>query len=61
MISGCETQNAVNTAAIKMILDAQMIEHLLSRQDVEDRKQLLLLGQKKDKDLMCTDHGVHAN
>lgn len=26
MIDGCENQNEVNTSAIKMMLDAQMIE-----------------------------------
>ena len=31
MIGGCENQNEVNTRAIKMILDAQMIEQLIQR------------------------------
>ena len=30
-----------------MMLDAQMIDHLIQRQDVEDRKRLLSLGIDK--------------
>ena len=46
MIGGCENQNEVNTRAIKMILDAQMIEQLMQRQEVADRKQLLVMASK---------------
>ena len=60
MISGCELQNQVNTQMIKMMLDAQMIEHLIQRQEVEDKKRLLVMAFKKDKELMSTDLGVHA-
>ena len=60
MIGGCENQNEINTRAVKMILDAQMIEQLVQRQDIEDRKHLLLMAQKNHKDLMSTDLGVHA-
>ena len=60
MLHGCENQNEVNTRAIKYMLDAQMIEQLVQRQDVEDRKQLLVLAMKKDKDLLSTDLGVVA-
>ena len=58
MLHGCENQNEVNTRAIKYMLDAQMIEQLVQRQDVEDRKQLLVLAMKKDKELLSTDLGV---
>jgi len=44
MIGGCENQNEINTRAIKMILDAQMIEQLLQRQEIEDRKQLMVMS-----------------
>ena len=60
MLSGCENQNIINTRAIKKMLDAQMIEQLVQRQDVEDRKRLLVLATKKDKDLLSTDMGVTA-
>ena len=36
----------ISSKAIKMILDAQMIDHLIQSQDVEDRKNLLMLGLK---------------
>lgn len=37
-----------------------MIEQLVQRQDIEDRKRLLVLAAKKDKELLSTDLGVHA-
>ena len=40
-------QNDYNTLAIKKMLDAQMIDQLIQRQDVEDRKRLLMLGVDK--------------
>ena len=43
-IDNCLEQNEINTNAIKMILDAQMIDHLMQRQDVEDRKNLLMIA-----------------
>ena len=44
MLSGCENQNNINTRAIKMMLDAQMIEQIVQRQDIEDRKRILVLA-----------------
>ena len=38
-----------------------MIEQLVQRQDIEDRKRLLVLATKKDKDLLSTDLGVTGN
>ena len=32
------TENSVNTNALKMVLDAIMIDQLIARQDIEDRK-----------------------
>ena len=49
-IEDCVEQNEVNTNAIKMILDAQMIEHLMQRQDVEDRKNIVLTALEKEGD-----------
>lgn len=37
-------QNEWNSKAIKQMLDVQMIEHLVQRQDVEDRKKLMMFG-----------------
>lgn len=44
LLDTCVQQSEHNTCAIKMVLDAQMIDHLIQRQDVEDRKRLLMLG-----------------
>ena len=60
MVNGVENQNIVNTRAIKMMLYAQMIEQLVQRQETEDRKQLLVMASKTNKELMSTDGGVHA-
>ena len=60
MVNGVENQNIVNTRAIKMMLYAQMIEQLVQRQETEDRKQLLVMASKTNKELMSTDGGVPA-
>ena len=42
----CQDHNESNLQAIKMVLDATMINHLIMKQDIEDRKNLLMLGSK---------------
>ena len=37
-------QSDYNTMAIKMMLDAQMIDQLMQRQEVEDKNRILMLG-----------------
>ena len=37
-----------------------MIEQIVQRQEIEDRKRLLVLAQKKDQEMLSTDLGVHA-
>ena len=44
IVGACVSQNEHNTRALKMMLDAQMIDHIIQRQDVKDREKLLLLG-----------------
>lgn len=45
-IAECYKQAEINSTALKMLLEAQMIDHLILKQDVEDRKNLLMLGVK---------------
>ena len=40
-----------------MILDAQMIEQLIERQEVEDRKKLYVMAGKNFKEFTSTDGG----
>ena len=47
LLNSVAHQNDYNTLAIKKMLDAQMIDQLIQRQDVEDRKRLLMLGVDK--------------
>ena len=49
MLDYCMSQNQHNASAIKMMLDTQMIDHLIQRQDVEDRKQVLLMATGGDQ------------
>ena len=41
------SENATNTKALKMVLDAIMIDQLILRQDVEDRKDMTVMGIKQ--------------
>ena len=54
-------QNEWNSKAIKSLLDAQMIEHLIQRQDVEDRKNLMMLGVDQQKSLSPRDTARRKN
>ena len=49
------TENAVNTNALKLLLDAVMIDQLIARQDIEDRKQIAVMGTKPTNELLQTN------
>jgi hypothetical protein len=44
VIADCLSQNELCFQITKMILDAQMITHLIDKQDTEDKKQIGLFG-----------------
>lgn len=44
LIADCVNRNELCFQITKMILDAQMITHLIDKQDIEDKKQIGLFG-----------------
>lgn len=49
LLNQCIEQEQVNTQALKLVVDAQMIEQLCEQQDIVDKKQIGLFGMRTQK------------
>jgi hypothetical protein len=54
-------ENATNTNALKLVLDAIMIDQLIFRQDVEDRKEISVMGIKQSEEQKQSGHARKAS